>query len=129
MHGWPELAAAIGDVYRRLPDADRARACVYVQNYGEAGAVDLFGPRYGLPPAISGHNSYFLWGPRGCTGDVLIVLGGDEKDYRALFASVERAATFTCKDCMPFENNQAIWVARGIKKPLAEVWPQTKDYM
>lgn len=129
MHGWPELAAAVGDVYQRLPAADRAKACIFAQNYGEAGAIDLFGPRHGLPPAISGHNSYYLWGPRGCTGDVLIVFGGSAEALSPMFASVERAATFTCKDCMPYENNRPIWVARGIKAPMKDVWPRTKHFI
>lgn len=127
-HGWPELAAAIASVYHRLPAAERERACVFVQNYGEAGAVDLFGPALGLPPALSGHNSYHLWGPRGCTGEVLVVLDGDEGEMRAAFESLEQAATFTCTDCMPYENNQPIWVGRGLRPPLPELWPRLKSF-
>ena len=129
MHGWPELAAAIGHVYQALPPGDRARACVFVQNYGEAGAIDLFGPRYGLPPAISGHNSYYLWGPGTCTGEVLIVLGDSERGLREVFSSVERAATFTCRDCMPYENDRPIWIARGPRAPMQSVWPRTKKFI
>jgi hypothetical protein len=128
MHGWPEMAAAVGEVYGRLPAADRAKVCVFAQNYGEAGAIDLFGPRYGLPPAISGHNSYFLWGPRNCSGDVLIVLGDTEEGLRKVFASVERGGTSTCRDCMPYENNLPIWVCRKPKVSLAQVWPKVKHY-
>jgi hypothetical protein len=129
MHGWPELAAAIGRVHQSLPPADRARACVYVQNYGEAGAVDLFGPRHGLPPAISGHNSYFLWGPGGCSGEVVIGLGGSEEDHRRDFASCERAGTFECQDCMPYENGRPIWICRGSKAPIGTLWPKLKHYI
>ena len=127
-HGWPELAAAIASVYHRLPAPERQRACIFAQNYGEAGAVDLFGPSLGLPPAISGHNSYFLWGPRGCTGEVLVVLGGDEEEMRCVFDSLERAGTFTCTDCMPYENDRPIWVGRGMHPALAELWPRLKAY-
>jgi hypothetical protein len=129
MHGWPELAAAVGDVYRKLPGQDRSKACIFAQNYGQAGAVDLFGPRYGLPPAISGHNSYFLWGPRGCTGEVVIVIGGSEAELREAFTSLERSATFTCTDCRPFENNKPLWVARGMKAPMKDAWPRVKNYI
>ncbi len=127
-HGWPELAAAIASVYHSLPAGERERACIFVQNYGEAGAVDLFGPALGLPPAICGHNSYHLWGARGCTGEVLVVLGGDEEEMRAGFASLERAATFTCTDCMPYENDRPIWIGRGLHPPLAELWPRLKSF-
>ncbi len=128
MHGWPELAEAVARVYHRLPPADRARACVFGQNYGEAGAIDLFGPALGVPGAISAHNSYFLWGPGRCTGEVLIVIGDHREKLEELFSSVEEAGAFTCTDCMPYENHQSLWVARGLKKPLAELWPQIKNF-
>ena len=63
MHGWREMAEAVAGVVRSLPPEDRAKACVFGQNYGEAGAVEYFARDLGLPPAISGHNSYWLWGP------------------------------------------------------------------
>jgi len=129
MHGWPELAADLARVYHALPAADRERACIFVQNYGEAGAVDILGAPLGLPRAISGHNSYFLWGPGGCTGDVLIVLGGQREDYDKVFASVEPAGIHTCTDCMPYENNRPIWIARGARMPLAGIWPRVKHYI
>ncbi len=128
MHGWPELAQAVARVYDRLPPADRARACVFGQNYGEAGAVDLFGPALGVPGAISAHNSYFLWGPGHCTGEVMIVIGDDRQRLEELFSSVEDAGTFTCVDCMPYENHQTLWVARGLKGPVADLWPSIKNY-
>jgi hypothetical protein len=128
MHGWPEFAAAIADVYHRLPERERAVACVVGGNYGEAGAIDLFGRPLGLPPAISTHNSYFLWGPRGCTGEVVIVPTRDPQRLARLFARVERAATFDCVDCMPYEDDLPIWLARDARAPLADVWPELKSY-
>lgn len=129
MHGWRELAVTVAGVYRSLPSTDAARACVFGGNYGEAGAIDFFGPAYGLPPAISGHNSYFLWGPGDCTGEVVLVIGGDRDDLEGLFAGVELGAIHTCTDCMPYENDLPVWIARGIRRPLAEVWPELKRYI
>ena len=129
MHGWRELASNLASVYHALPPADRSRACIFVQNYGEAGAVDVLGAPLGLPRAISGHNSYFLWGPRGCTGDVVIALGGTRGEYEEVFASVEQAALHTCADCMPYENNRPIWVARRSRVPLSELWPRVKRFI
>jgi hypothetical protein len=129
MHGWPELASNLAKVFHALPQADRALACIFVQNYGEAGAVDVLGAPLGLPRAISGHNSYFLWGPRGCTGEVIIALGGDRHGYEEWFATVEQAAIHTCVDCMPYENNLPIWVLRRIRVPLAETWPRVKHFI
>jgi hypothetical protein len=129
MHGWPELAANVAKVFDALPAADRARACIFAQNYGQAGAIDVLGAPLGLPRAISGHNSYFLWGPRGCTGEVVIALGGDRKDHEEAFASVEQAAVHRCTDCMPYENNLPIYVLRGARIPLAEIWPRVKRFI
>ena len=129
MHGWRELSDEVSRVYHGLPPADQSKACIFADNYGEAGAIDLFGPRLGLPKSISGHNSYFLWGPRGCTGEVMIVIGGTKDDLAKDFASVERGSVFTCTDCMPYENGRTIWIARGLKEPLSKIWPQVKDYI
>src|ERR1035437_6529351 len=73
--GWEEMVATVADVYLSLPPAVRARTAIFAQNFGQAGAIDLFGPKYGLPKAISGHQNYFLWGPREYTGESVIVMG------------------------------------------------------
>ncbi|MGZ3460042.1 MAG: ArnT family glycosyltransferase, partial [Archangium sp.] len=75
-HGWEELAASVAEVYQRLPPETRAHTALFAQNYGEAGALDWFGPAHGLPPARSGHNNYFLWGP-GDEPENILVVGGD----------------------------------------------------
>lgn len=128
MHGWRELAETTARVYNALPAADRDRACVFAGNYGEAGAVDFFGPTLGLPPAISGHNSYWLWGPGGCTGEVMVVIGGDLNELQQSFAEVEAGAAFMCHDCLPEEGDLTIWVARGIRLPLATAWRSVRHY-
>jgi hypothetical protein len=128
MHGWRELAHAVAEVHRTLPPEEQAAACVFGQNYGQAGAIDFFGRSLGLPPAISGHNSYWLWGPRGCDGRVLIIIGGDPGDHREVFASVTPAGRFQCRYCMPYEADQVLWVGRGLKLPLAEAWPSVKHF-
>ena len=128
MHGWREMAEAVAAVNAQLPPEDRARACVYGQNYGEAGAIDYFGPALGLPFAISQHNSYWMWGPGSCTGAVVLLIGGDREDHIKHFTSVESAAVFRCADCMPYESGLTIWVARGLTVPLADAWRESKHY-
>jgi hypothetical protein len=76
MHGWPELAATVARAYAALPPSERAHAAIFAHNYGEAAALDFFGPRYGLPPASSGHNQYWLWGPHGWDGATILDVGG-----------------------------------------------------
>jgi hypothetical protein len=128
MHGWPELAADVGAVFAGLPAADRAVACVFAGNYGQAGAIDVLGAPYGLPPAISGHNAYWTWGPRGCTGAVVLIIGGERADLEPLFARVDEAAVHRCAPCMPYEDGKRIWVARGLRGDLATLWPRVKHY-
>src|SRR5256886_10036354 len=62
--GWEDQVQALSRAYASLPSGERPRAALLAYNYGEAGAIDYFGKRYGLPKAISGHNQYGYWGPR-----------------------------------------------------------------
>ena len=90
--GWEEMTAAVAKVYNGLPPDVRPKTAIFGQNYGQAGAVDLFGPKYGLPKAIGGHQTYFLWGPRDYTGESMIVMAGPAGGPREKFASVEKVA-------------------------------------
>jgi len=128
MFGWEELTQRVARVWHALPAEDRARCAIFAGNYGEAGALDFFGPRYGLPPAISRHNNYWLWGPRGATGEVVIIVGGGRHDRHEDFRSVVLADTTSCAHCMPFENGAPIWVCRGLNQPLSERWREIKFY-
>lgn len=126
MHGWPEKVAEVARVYRSLPPEERAKAGIFADNYGEAGAIDILGRDEGLPRASSGHNNYFLWGPR-ASGEVMIVMGGDEEDHRQACPRLERAGTARCDHCMPFEDDLPIWICRGVDLPA--VWPRVKGYI
>jgi hypothetical protein len=128
MHGWEAIVGTIAEVHHRLPPEEKPRARIFAPDYGVAGAVDLLGRRHGLPPAISGHNNYWLWGPRGWDGRVLIVVGSSEERLRARFEHVERAATIECGRCMPYENHRPVFIARGLRRPVADLWPQIKHY-
>ena len=125
MHGWPELAASVEAVYKSLSPAERSQAVVFAGNYGEASAVAFFTPNI---PVISEHNQYWLWGPRGNRGNVLVQIGGTCFRSDRLFASRTFAATAKSRWAMAYENNLPIWICRGIKKPLADVWPSIKSY-
>lgn len=129
MFGWDRLAALIADVYRSLPPEEQSRVGVLCENYMQAGAVDFYGRRLGLPPAMSGHNSYFLWQPVPPANDVLIVVGREEKDLREVFESVERHATFHDPHIQPIHDDRAIWVVRRPRAPLAPLWPRLKSFI
>ena len=128
MFGWQELISKLSEVFDALPPEDRQVAGVFVYNYGEAGAIDLLGREQSLPLATSGHNNYWLWGPRGYSGEVMIIVGGSEQGHRQRFEQIEQAGRTDCRYCMPYEDNQPIFVARGLKSPLEAVWPSLKHF-
>jgi hypothetical protein len=125
--GWPEMAATVADAFNALPSDVRPKTCIFTQNYGQAGAIDLFGPKYGLPQAISGHQSYFLWGPRGCTGESVIVLAGREKKLEGEYASVRKVARVENRYSMPY-NHFDVYYCQGLKMPVSEAWPRVKNW-
>ncbi len=129
MFGWKEMAESIAGVYRDLPPEDQAKCAILTQNYGQAGAVDFFGEALGLPKAISGHNNYWIWGPREYTGEVMIIVGGDLEDHVDDFASCQEATVHTHPWARSFETNLSIWVCRGLKWPLEEIWPEIRFYI
>jgi hypothetical protein len=128
MFGWRQMAAKVAKVYWALPPKERAHAVFFGNNYGEAAAIDVFGRPLGLPPAISGHNNYYLWGPRGHTGRVIIIIGGSRKHYAKLFRSSQVAGFITARYAMPYETDRPIYVLRGMKVPLERYWPKVKNY-
>ena len=128
MFGWPEKAAAVAAVYNRLTPEEKARCAIFSDNYGRTAAIDLFGRHYGLPRAIGNHNNYWLWGPRGYTGEVVIILGGALKDKQEIFASAEVAAVASSPWSMPYENDVPVYLCRGLRVPLADAWAKLKHY-
>lgn len=131
MHGWPELAATVAKIYNSLPPAQRAQAAIKTDNYGEAAAIDFFGPQYGLPPAISGHNNYWLWGTHGYTGNVLIDVNGDcgRKDLPGLYHSARLITRFNPPWVISYEQDIPISLCEGITVPLSTLWPKLRFYI
>jgi hypothetical protein len=71
-------------------------------------------------------NSYWMWGPGSCSGEVVLVIGDDRARLETLFTTVELGVTFTCRDCMPYEGDKPIWIARGLRMPIHELWPRLR---
>ncbi|HEU4384629.1 MAG TPA: glycosyltransferase family 39 protein [Anaeromyxobacteraceae bacterium] len=128
--GWPELASGVAGAFARLPAAERERAVVFAQNYGEAAALDLYGRPLGLPPAASGHNQYFLWGPPEGRGEVAVVVSGEREDCgRGTFRRRELLARLPENPwAMPYESGRWIWICREPMVPVSELWPRLRHY-
>lgn len=126
--GWRELEHKVAAVYRGLPASDRARAAILATDYGEAAAIDVYGVPDHLPPAISEQDQYYLWGPRGYDGSVVIAVNAKPEFWSRICASSTTAATFGVPYAMPYERDRAIVVCRGLPVPLADAWARFKRY-
>jgi 4-amino-4-deoxy-L-arabinose transferase-like glycosyltransferase len=136
--GWPEMVGQVAEVYAQLSPDEQARVVIYAGNYGEAGAIDFFGPAYGLPPAISNHNAYQVWGPGDRPGDVAIVVGRRFVAYEGypgavnlslLFANVSVAAEIDgLAGSPPWEQHVPIYICREPLVSLPEIWDRLAAY-
>ena len=126
--GWQEIVDETAVAWNQLPPSERADCPIFGQDYGQAGAVDFLGRRYGLPPALSGHQTYWLWGPRGYSGKCLIVLGDNRQRLERLFDNVQYVGT-SADNPYALETGIAVWICRGPKfGTLSELWPRIKKW-
>ena len=89
--GWEELVSDVARIYKSLPPEERARTGIFASNYGEAGALNLFGPAYGLPPPICAHQNHYFWGPPKVEPENLIWLQWSRRGVEDHCLSVEKA--------------------------------------
>ena len=127
--GWEEMTSAVAGAYNSLAPDVRARTAIFGQNYGQAGAIDLFGPKYGIPQgsAISGHQSYYLWGPHGYTGESMIVMDDRPERLAEIFTTFRKVARVSHLYSMPYEHFD-VYYCEGMKQPLSKLWPQVKNW-
>ena len=120
--GWPAFVRSVAGVYGRLTPAERATAVIFTGNYGEAGAIDRFGPALGLSRAYSGHNSFARFGiPAGSAGPVVVLGYGDPS---VDFTECRQAATIDNRvDVDNEEQGGSIFVCERPRRPWAELWP------
>ena len=126
--GWHELVAQVSTIYHSLPPDEQKITGIFAGNYGEASAINLFGPQYGLPEAISGHQNYWIWGPRGYTGREMIVINGSTPEkMNEYYASCKIAGVRDHPLAMPWEHGN-IYLCYGRKKTYAADWNDLKQY-
>jgi hypothetical protein len=128
MFGWEGLAKDVSAVYQSLPESERTATVALARNYGEAASLEYYASKHPLPRVICTHNSYWIWGYPKDRVRTLIVLRGREEDHRESCAEVTLAAVHTCRYCMPYENDMPIYVCRGLRVPLAEIWDSEKHF-
>ncbi len=125
--GWEDMVREVARIYHTLSPQEQARTAIFANNYGEAGAIDYFGPRYGLPKSISNHQSYWYWGPRNYTGEIMIILGSDGRAEREEFGSVQ-VAGHTDNPYSRLDERYDIYLCREPKFNLQTDWPRLKKW-
>ena len=123
MLDWRHKADLLADAWLSLPPQERAQAAIYARNYGDASAVTIYRPD--VPPAISGHQNYFFWGPRNYTGSIVIDFGDSRKTLDSEFDSVQVFAEDTNPWVEPYERGP-IYICRGLHQNLQTLWPKVK---
>jgi Dolichyl-phosphate-mannose-protein mannosyltransferase len=120
--GWPEFARTVADVHRELPGG--RRAVILTGNYGEAGAIDRYGPALGLPPAYSGHNAYAEWGPPPDGSRPVIAIGLHPAELMARLRDCTVAARIeNDADVDNEEQGRQVMVCREPRRPWSQEWP------
>jgi hypothetical protein len=126
--GWEEIVAETAQAWNRLSPDDRRDCGIFAQDYGQAGAIDFLGRRHGLPPSLSGHQTWFLWGPRGYSGNCLIVLDDSRENLEQLWSNVEYVGT-SADSRYALERQIDVFICRGKKfSSLPELWPDLKRW-
>jgi hypothetical protein len=143
--GWNTMVVALANATRSLPASERSQACIFTTDYGQASAVNFLGRGQGLPPAISGHNNYYIWGPGSCTGQVLITVGPSLSYFQGNFTAFEEGyvngtlkvaykdvtllTIIRCEYCMNSENNVPVYLCTNPTfTSIATVWPGVRHY-
>ena len=126
--GWEEITAKTAEAWSKLSAEEKTDCGIFAQDYGQAGAIDFFGKRYGLPPALSGHQTYYLWGPRGYSGQCMIVLDDDKETLEQLFEHVEFVGT-SADNPYALEREISVWICKRSKfGTLDQLWPKVKKW-
>ncbi len=127
--GWPAYVSEIAAVYTVLPSTQRATTIVLASNYGEAGAVDHFGPGHGLPAAYSGQNAYWYWGPPPASANTAIAVGFDRSALQGICGSLDLAAHLNNHlGVQDDEQGAPVWICSNLLSSWKSVWPGLRDF-
>ena len=126
--GWQEIVTETAVAWNQLTPNERSDCGIFAQDYGQAGAIDFLGRRYGLPRSLSGDKTFFLWGPRNYSGKCLIVLDDTRESLEQIFQSVDYIGT-SADNPWALEKNIDVFICHGPKfGTLAELWPKLKKW-
>ncbi len=129
--GWPDLVETVAGIYHKLPAETQAQTGILTANYGEAGAINLYGDAYDLPQAISGVNSHWLRGYGNPPPETVIVVGFPREEVDSLFAACSVAGEVTNRYGVENEEttaNPTIYVCQEPRQPWPELWDRLRSF-
>jgi hypothetical protein len=129
MFGWEDLARNVSEVYQSLPENERKNTVVYCSNYGKAGAIEYFSKKYPLPKVFCPHNSYWYWSKETDEISTIIIIGGEIEEHLESLEEVYEAGYHQTKYAMPYENNQEIFIGRGLKVSIEKIRKSNKIFI
>ena len=124
--GWPAFAGEIATAYRTLPPAQRSATIILASNYGEAGAVDQFGPADGLPAAYSGHMAFWYWGPPPAWATTAIVVGYQRGQLTFCGSARLAAHLDNHVGVSGDEQGAPVWICQQLTRTWQAIWPAQK---
>jgi 4-amino-4-deoxy-L-arabinose transferase-like glycosyltransferase len=129
--GWQDLTEHVAQIFSSLPAEERARTGILAGNYGEGGALNLYGPVMGLPHAMAGTNSFWYRGYDPREPQTVIVVGLEKEEAEANFTSCAVAAKNTNRFGVENEESRYhpdIYLCRGLKGSWADFWKKFRRY-
>lgn len=125
MFGWPELAQEVKSTLNSLPPDEIPGTAVIAKNYGEAAALEHFG----VNRVLCGHNTYWLWGYQDWDGKTAVFVNHWPKEVQAMFQSFEQVSNVHAPNAVPEQNGSPVWIARGLKVPVADFWRAIRKFV
>jgi Dolichyl-phosphate-mannose-protein mannosyltransferase len=126
--GWPQLTRAVAAQDTSLIRAGRPPTSIFAGNYGEASALDVYGAPYHLPPVLSGHNAYWMWGP-GQASDRTVLVVDALHQLQPYFASCRVLATYQAPYHVQNDyTGLQISLCTGPVASWRTLWPHLKHY-
>jgi hypothetical protein len=125
--GWEELVSKVSEVYSGLPSEDRGKAVIWASSFNEASAIDLYGPRHGLPHAVSGHLQYYLWGPGEKSWDIVIAVASDLGRISQCYWEIEKKG-YVVNLFWPYGDYICVCRVRQNNMSKQVIWPILKEW-
>ena len=128
MFGWRERVAAVSQVYHALSPEEQSRTVIFAAGYGTAGAIDLFGPEYQLPEAVSLSMTYWLWRDPGQPSEIIVTAGFGQETLERIFDDVRMAAEVELENVNPWQTPFSVAVCRNPKISLDQLWEKNRPW-